>query len=107
MTPQSHTRNLDLTAVPPFRAVLDLLQPGASGAQAAALLDHRISREVANHWKAGRRHAPQWAIKLLLNKAYARARAAIVEIERLEKTPERPGLKAGARNLAAYLAARR
>lgn len=81
---------------------MDLLQPGASGAQAAALLDHKISREVANHWKAGRRHAPQWAIKLLLDKAYARTNAAIVKIEYLSKTPERPGLKAGARNLAVW-----
>ncbi len=106
LAPLGHTRNLDLKPVTPFRRYVDALQPGASGAQTAALLDYRISRHVACNWLAGRRQPPQWAAHMLARRIQAKADelAAIAAEARAQK--ERPGLRAGALNLAKWRARR-
>lgn len=92
--------------VPPFRLAVEALKPGASGSQAAALLDNRVSREVANHWLAGRRHADPWALHLLASKIRAQISPQVELAESLDRIKKRPGKQAGARNLAAWLARR-
>ena len=49
-------------AVTPFSRVLDRLAPGATGSELAKLFNGKVDRTLACHWKAGRRHPPQWAI---------------------------------------------
>jgi hypothetical protein len=75
------------------------LKPGATGRDIAELLDHRAKRTRVLGWKAGRRGPPQWAIDLLVARLTARnARDLAIAA----KVKAGPGLKAGARNLAAY-----
>lgn len=83
---------------------MELLKPGATGSDMVALLDGKAGRTVALDWKAGRYGPPAWAIELLRDKLARRH-----ELERAiaNKAKPGPGLKAGARNLAAYLATRR
>ena len=92
--------------VPPFRQAVNALKPGASGSQAAALLANRVSREVANHWLAGRRHAPRWALQFLASQIRERIAELATVAEIAEQTKDRPGKKAGAFNLARWLAQR-
>jgi len=104
MTTQSHLQDFDLSPVTPFAAAIEHLHPGASGREVAALLDNRISRYVGCHWKAGRRQAPKWALDILAAKIQARADESAAIADRLRAAPERPGLKAGAINLARWRA---
>jgi len=103
---QNYLGNFNLIDVPPFRLAVDTLRPGATGRQAAELLDHRISREVANHWLAGRRHAEPWALHELARKIRAQASPQLELAAELERIKKRPGKQAGARNLAIWLARR-
>ena len=89
-----------------FRQAVELLKPGATGKQAAALLDNKVSRNVACNWLAGRRQAPQWALRTLARKIRSEALPRLAIADHLDNVPERTGLKAGAKNLAAYLARR-
>lgn len=70
------------------------------------MLDGKANRTTALGWKAGRRHAPKWAIEMLSAKAQLEANRLFEIVRQTRAVPERPGLKAGARNLAAYLARR-
>jgi hypothetical protein len=101
-----HTPNFDSLPVTAFARGVEVLHPGASGSVIAELLEHRAKRTTVLQWKAGRRQAPQWAMDMLTDKIQARADALHAEAARIRKVPERIGLKAGARNLAAYLAKR-
>jgi hypothetical protein len=83
-----------------------MLHPGASGKDAAALLDNKVSREVANHWLAGRRHAEPWALHELAAKIREQTKPLIELAAALDKIKDRPGKKAGAINLARWLAGR-
>lgn len=98
-------RNFDLADVAPFKRAVELLKPGASGRDAAALLDNRISREVAQHWLAGRRHTDPWALHALAAMLRNRAILQIEFAAELEAIRSRPGKQAGARNLAIWRAA--
>ena len=69
-----------------------------------ALLDGKADRVDTLHWKAGRYGPPAWAIELLRDKL---ARRHDLERSIAARAKPGPGLKVGARNLAAYLAARR
>jgi hypothetical protein len=93
-----------LSPCTPFAELANVLKPGASGRDIAELLDNKVSRHLALHWKAGRSMPPAWAIDLLRGKL---ARRHEQERAIADKAKPGPGLKAGARNLAAYLAARR
>lgn len=87
----------------PFARVADLLKPGASGRDIAELLDGKVTRLNALHWKAGRSKPPAWAVELLrakLQRKHEHERAIVSELE------IGPGLKAGAINLARYRARR-
>lgn len=95
-----------MTDVPPFRLAVEVLQPGASGRDAAALLEGKVSREVANHWLAGRRHADPWALHLLARKIRDRVSPQLELASQLEQIKKRPGKQAGAHNLAVWLARR-
>ena len=89
-----------------FSAAVKALNPNPTGPQIAALLDGKISPEVANHWFAGRRHAPRWALDRLAQRIREHTAPALAIVSQIDKAPERPGKQAGARNLAAYLAKR-
>jgi len=93
----------DFTA---FARAVELLKPGASGSDIAAMLDHRVTRFCALNWKAGRANAPRWALHLLAAKARARAEPHLAIASELESLPERVGRKAGTRNIMAYNARR-
>ena len=95
-----------MQTVTPFRRAVDVLQPGATGTQTAALLDNRISRNVACNWLAGRRQAPRWAFLMLASKIRERALPALAIAAELEQTKERLGLGAGPLNLARWKARR-
>lgn len=90
----------------PFRQAVDCLHPGATGRDLVELLDGRAKRNAALHWYAGRNNPPPWALQLLAAKLRASAEPLRAIARDLERIPERPGLRAGAKNLAAYLARR-
>ncbi len=96
--------NLDRKPVNDFQAAIEALKPNATGSDAAALLDNRVSRHVCLNWRAGRRRAPQWALQLLARKIRERATHATDLANHLDAQKERPGLKAGALNLAKWRA---
>ena len=104
--PLGMERDLDSKPVTLFRRTVDALHPGATGSQAAALLEHRISRNVACNWLAGRRQAPQWALQLLARQIQARADELTAIADDARKEKERLGLSAGALNLRKYHATR-
>jgi hypothetical protein len=91
-----------LTPLTAFSIAVEQLQPGATGSQIAALLDHRAKRTLVLEWKAGRCHPPAWALDLLASKLLTHGAAFTDVAERIKMIPERPGLKAGARNLAEW-----
>lgn len=105
-SPPGHERNFAAKPLTAFRAAVETLKPGATGSDMVRLLDHRVKRTTALEWKAGRVHAPRWALELLAAKILADAVPKIKVARQLQEMPERPGLKAGARNLAVYLANR-
>lgn len=88
----------------PFARAINALQPGAGGHAIVKLLDGKAKRTTALGWRAGRRHAPQWALQLLARKIQDRANqlTAIASEARNEK--ERLGMSAGALNLAKWRA---
>ena len=90
--------------VTPFAELVYTLRPGATGKDLVELLDGRVERTCALHWRAGRRGAPQWALQLLADKIERDARERLERANRLRQTKERPGLKAGALNLAKWRA---
>lgn len=89
-----------------FRRAVDAIAPGASGTRIAALLDGKVKRTTAIEWYAGRRHAEPWALHLLARKLRAQATPQIELADYLEQIKDRPGKKAGAINLARWLASR-
>jgi hypothetical protein len=98
--------NFDSKPVTPFAALVEVLHPGAGGRTIVKLLDGRAERTRVLHWKAGRRGTPQWAIDLLRRKL-AERHAQELEVDAIAAAaPPRPGLRAGAKNLAAYNARR-
>jgi hypothetical protein len=104
----SYQQKFDSIEVPAFSLAVEQLLPGATGSQIAALLDHRTSRELANHWKAGRRTPAPWALDILERKVRDRANALQSTLERLRvaKAKPGPGKKAGTRNLLKWKAER-
>lgn len=94
-----------------FRLALAALVPNGSSAKAfESVFDGKANYDAINGWRYGRRHAPQWALRILADKLEAKHAAPYNEAcaiaQRLRAVPERLGLKAGARNLAIYLARR-
>jgi hypothetical protein len=90
-----------------FSRAVNTLQPGASGHAIVALLDGKAKRTTALGWRAGRRHAPQWALQLLARKIRERSLSTLELANHLDAQKERPGLKAGALNLAKWRARKR
>lgn len=81
--------------------MIETLQPGAGGRAIVKLLDGRALRHNVLHWKAGRAKPPAWAVDLLrakLQRKHEHERTIAAQLE------HGPGLRAGAKNLAAYLA---
>jgi hypothetical protein len=68
-----------------------------------ALFGHRAARSTIANWKAGRRALPPWAKEILRQRWRFIAAETARDIEQIKTGP---GLKAGARNLAEYLARR-
>ena len=93
----------DFTA---FSRAVELLQPGASGSDIAAMLDHKVTRFCALNWKAGRANPPAWALQILAAKLRAQTTKPLAIASELEALPERVGRKAGTRNIMAYNAKR-
>lgn len=87
----------------PFAELVETLHPGATGRDIVALLDGKAERTAACHWKAGRYGPPAWAIDLLRTKLHQRHEK---ESAIAARAMPGPGLRAGANNLAAYLARR-
>ena len=108
IAPPGHKRNSELSdVVTLFRAGVNELKPDASGGDLAKLLDGKAKLRAAQHWLAGRREPPKWAVDIIAQKLKARAQKPLAIACELEAMPERIGRKAGARNLAEYLARRR
>ena len=95
--------DLELADCTPFAALANLLVPGASGRDIAKLLDGKVSRHNALHWKAGRSEPPAWAIDLLRAKLRQRHEHELAIASRVVPGPTK---RAGAANLARYLANR-
>jgi hypothetical protein len=98
-----HTRDFTLAPLTPFAELAYALRPGATGKDLVELLDGRAERTLTLHWRAGRVHAPMWAIELLasqLERRHERERAIVNRA----RQKERPGLSAGALNLARWRA---
>ena len=87
-----------------FRSAVESLKPGATGTDMVALLDGKVKRTTALEWKAGRKHAPQWALHLLAQKIERETAPRMDLAARLKAAPERIGKRAGAINLARYRA---
>lgn len=92
-----------MTPPTPFAELINVLKPGATGADMVALLDGRAQRTRALDWKAGRYGPPAWAIDLLRAKLQQRHEKESAIAARAKPGP---GLRAGAKNLAEYLARR-
>ena len=92
--------NFDLSDLTAFRRAVEILHPGATGSDLVELLDGRAKRTTALQWQAGRCHAPRWAIETLVQKIRAQAESRAAIAQELESLPDRPGRKAGSRNLA-------
>ena len=90
----------------PFSRLVEVLRPGATGRDLVELLDGKANRTTALHWRSGRRGVPQWAIEILRDKLRRRHERERLIADHIATLPERPGLRAGAKNLAAYLARR-
>lgn len=102
--PLGYAQNFNMSLATLFAEGVETLQPGATGRDLIALLDGRANRTTALDWKAGRRHAPRWAMQLIADKIRAEINAKIIVADKLARSPDRPGLKAGAINLARYRA---
>lgn len=90
----------------PLFELANTLRPGATGKDLVELLDGKVERTVALHWRSGRRGTPAWALQLLADKIERDARERLERANRLRQTKERPGLKAGALNLRKYHASK-
>lgn len=95
-----------MAPITPFARAVETLQPEAGGRAIVKLLDGKATRHAALNWKAGRCNAPRWALDLLAAKIRARSAAHNEIARQIESVPDRPGLQAGAQNLAKYLARR-
>jgi hypothetical protein len=98
------TQNLDPRVVSGLEKAISVLAPGASCSELVPLFDGRVCRQQIATWRAGRRRPARWALELLATKIdqlHRETRAALLANE------TGPGRKAGARNLAEYLARRR
>src|SRR5216684_3006504 len=100
--PLGYQQDLDRKAVTRFARAVEALQPGAGGRSIAKLLDGRVTRHCALNWKAGRRRAPKWALDLLAAKIRAQAATPLAIAAEIDRAKERPGMQAGAINLARY-----
>jgi hypothetical protein len=87
-----------------FSDAVEALQPGASGSAIAALLNNKVDRTTVANWRAGRRSAPQWALRVLADHHRSLASKHAALADQLYAQKERPGLKAGALNLARWRA---
>lgn len=101
-----HALNLDAKPVTPLAQLANILKPGATGTDLVTMLDDKVERTLALHWRSGRRGTPRWALELLAAKIQARASAMQQVAESIRSVPDRPGLSAGAKNLAAWHARR-
>jgi hypothetical protein len=93
--------DLDLKPEKAFDQALRHLYPVASGRQLVTLFDNRAAHSTIVNWRAGRRNIPRWAIDLVRREWYARSAAIAYALDQIK---ERPGLKAGALNLAKWRA---
>lgn len=67
------------------------------------LFDGRAAYTTILNWKAGRRNMPAWAIARLRQHWHSIDNAARADLDRIKPGPSQ---RAGAKNLAAYLARR-
>lgn len=104
--PLEYREIFDLADFTAFARAVELLKPGASGSDIAAMLDHKATRFCVLNWKAGRANPPKWALELLAAKIRAQTEAPLAIADELERLPERAGRKAGTRNIMAYNARR-
>jgi hypothetical protein len=89
-----------------FEAAIQALAPGARGAELRALFDDRLSRHRICDYRKGSRKLPPWVAGMLSAKLERQAQAQLQVAAEIHKEIG-PGRKAGARNLAEYLARRR
>jgi len=87
-----------------FESTIQALAPGARGTALLELFDGRLPKQRICDYRKGRRAPPLWVIELLRAKLQRRHEA---ELKATAQMKAGPGLKAGARNLAEYLARRR
>ena len=88
----------------PFGEALELIAPGASGAELVDLFQGKVASTTIINWRHGRFPPPAWAFERVHQLSRERANAVV---DLLAKNRRGPGRKAGARNLAEYLARRR
>ena len=107
-----YRQNLDSLDGPQLfdEGVRVLLPPGSPRKALEDLFDRRARYDTIKRWRLGIRHPPDWANKLLADKIRGYFEPLIRRNEwlakKLREIPDRPGLSAGAKNLAAYNARR-
>jgi len=87
-----------------FAEAVEALQPGAGGRAIVKLLNGKAKRTSVLDWRSGRRQAPQWALRSLADQHRALANYHAALADQLDAQKERPGLSAGALNLAKWRA---
>lgn len=77
-----------LGGTPLFGQALQVLLPGATGAQLRALFDNRVSRVAVIRWRDGKRAAPKWARDIVQARMRERARAIEDLAAAIDRLPE-------------------
>jgi hypothetical protein len=87
-----------------FERVLQHYWPGIRTTEVVELLGRKASRPAVSNWRHGRRNAPSWAIEALCQHASA-FESVGHDLAAQAKKETGPGKRAGAINLAKWLAA--
>lgn len=104
--PLGHTEIFESLATRPIWLAVRLLFPGKpTRQQLLDLFDGRASYDVITEWRYGRVMPPDWARDMLLDKVHKALPTNAID-KAIRGLPQGPGLRAGAKNLAAYLARR-
>jgi hypothetical protein len=90
-----------------FELALSPFCPRGTKRQTLEQFFHGRARwQTIHSWRTGRRNPPNWALTLLAEQHQARIGFHSEIVGRLRTHKERPGLKAGAKNLAKWRASR-
>jgi hypothetical protein len=106
--PSGHVRDFDLSPAPrPVERLIREFVPVITRQAVVDLFERKAPWESIRSWRKGHRATPLWALDLLERKALERLAEIQSQINLARRqTKERPGLKAGALNLAKWKARR-